>query len=204
MPFFGNKSPEQVGREHFSLCNTLVTRSVDFTEALEQAVESIPQNALKEADSDNDKAQQFFGAIVLPENTNVNSVVHYLFAYSIFIAANQSQLNGYLLQLAGRYYGSELELMIGQAMKEGEYKLYSECLRLDNVGDALGDFYFKVAAKALLAETTRAEGGEYSSILIAQAKSLALRHLPIAKEQHAGDQTTLEMLAQYEELLNKI
>jgi len=200
--FQKNKPLGVVGREHFAFCSNLVERRVNIADALKQATNHVPNNALKEADSNEKNASEFFGAVVLPENLNANPFVRYLFAYSAFLAAQQNGLGGYLFTLAGRFAAQEMEAWAMQALQQGNYEMVNmACQRLETIGDTLGDYYIKVAAKAFEVQAAKARGGEYVEILVGATRSNGLLYLPLAKQQYKEDQTALSMLAQYEQML---
>lgn len=193
-----SKPLDQVGQEHFALCDSLMKPGTSMAQAEEQATDAVPIEALREADADQRKAAELLN---VPDPTNLTEEELYtwhIFSYSLFLATKQAGLHRHFLRLSGKDSSLVLEMLAMQAVNDKNYALLIPTgVRLAIIGNALEDHYILVAAWAYQAFGQSKRGGLSGEFIGEAARENVERSLLFARQQRVGDQNALKMLDWY-------
>lgn len=191
---------DRIGQQHFLLCENLLQESLGTEEREAQAAAALPPKLLQEADKSLGAAWELLAVTERFENVgSAKRFVRYLFAYSVFLAAEKEGLDRHLSKMSGRRAAVEIEIAAAGFWERKEHDSLEEaCQRLVVLGTTLEDHYATVAGWAYRARLAKKAGED---VLFDLMRRRAMQFLPLPKEELVDDKLPRPLLSLYESLL---
>jgi hypothetical protein len=203
---------EDISREHLRVCEDIVNTTPNLMRATSAAARSLRAADIRRAASSNENAARLRSAALTAfiQDSPPDPAVSYVFHASIFTAALQAGVNEPLAPMAGESAALDLMVMMFMSLESWSYKFTLQASdMLDQLGDTLGQPYYRVIANGFrLAATKRMLGSPSSALekldfetLLEVNRMIMRKLLPLARRECEGDETRNQMLDTFEKML---